>query len=125
MAIPGIITLNNRKTILDENILQQFIKWIRGQILHPYDSSYDDTRKVWNGMIDNRPALIVRCRGIADVINSVRFAREHDLLVSVRGGGHSLAGHGVCNGGLMIDLSLMNSIRVDPVLHKLPVLKAA
>jgi FAD/FMN-containing dehydrogenase len=69
---------------------------------------------VWNGAIDRRPALIARCVGTDDVVEAVRFGREHGLIVSVRGGGHAVAGHGVCDGGLMIDLSLMKAIRVDP-----------
>ena len=68
-----------------------------------------------NGMIDGRPALIASCRGVADVINSVKFARKHELLVAVRGGGHNVAGNAVCDGGLMIDLSGMRSVRVDPM----------
>jgi len=68
-----------------------------------------------NGMIDRRPALIASCREVADVINSVKFARKHELLVAVRGGGHNVAGNAVCDGGLMIDLSGMRSVRVDPM----------
>jgi hypothetical protein len=86
----------------------------RGQLLGPGELGYDSARKVWNAMIDRRPRLIARCAGAADVIAAVNFAREHELLVSVRGGGHSVAGMGVCDDGLMIDLSLMRSIRVDP-----------
>jgi FAD/FMN-containing dehydrogenase len=77
---------------------------------HP---AYDDARRVWNGMIDRRPALIVRCRGVSDVMASVRFAREHAVLSSVRGGGHNVAGYGTCEGGLVIDLSPMRGVRVD------------
>ncbi len=78
------------------------------------DDGYDDARKVWNGMIDRRPALIARCTGAGDVIQCVRFARQHELLISIRGGGHNVAGNAVCDGGLMIDLAPMKSIRVDP-----------
>ena len=91
---------------------------LRGELLQPGDPDYETVRRVWNGLIDNRPALIARCRGTADVIDAVTFAREHDLLLSVRGGGHSVAGHAVCDGGLMIDLSLLKGIRVDPVQRK-------
>ncbi|HEV8713690.1 MAG TPA: FAD-binding oxidoreductase, partial [Candidatus Binatia bacterium] len=81
----------------------------------PGDAGYDQARKIWNGMIDKRPSLIVRCRGVADVVNAVNFARTNTLLVSVRGGGHNIAGNAVCDGGLMLDLSGMKGIRVDPV----------
>ncbi len=86
----------------------------RGALLRPGEEGYDEARRVWNGAIDRRPALIARCAGADDVVEAVRFARERDLPVSVRGGGHSVAGHAVCDGGLMIDLSLMKEIRVDP-----------
>ena len=87
---------------------------MRGPVLCPGQDGYDAARTVPNAMIDRRPAAIARCTGAADVIAAVRFAREHDLLVSVRGGGHSIAGKAVCDGGLMIDLSAMKGIRVDP-----------
>ncbi|HEX5619936.1 MAG TPA: FAD-binding oxidoreductase [Solirubrobacteraceae bacterium] len=86
----------------------------RGALLRPGEESYDEARRIWNGAIDRRPALIARCAGADDVVEAVRFARERELPVSVRGGGHAVAGHAVCNGGLMIDLSLMKAIRVDP-----------
>jgi len=85
-----------------------------GRVLCPGQDGYDAARTIPNAMIDRRPAAIARCAGAADVAAAVRFAREHDLLVSVRGGGHSIAGKSVCEGGLMIDLSLMKGIRVDP-----------
>jgi len=91
---------------------------LRGPLLLSGDSGYDEARKVYNGMIDRRPALIARCAGASDVIACVQFAREHHLLVSVRGGGHSVAGNAVCDDGLMIDLSSMRGIRVDPVGRK-------
>ena len=85
----------------------------RGALLRPGEEGYEDARRIWNGAIDRRPALVARCAGADDVACAVRFAREHELRVSVRGGGHSIAGHSVCDGGLMIDLSLMRSVRVD------------
>ena len=90
-------------------------KTVRGAVLCPGQDGYDAARNLPNAMIDRRPAFIARCTGAADVIACVRFAREHDLLLSVRGGGHSVAGKSVCDGGLMIDLSTMKGIRVDPV----------
>jgi hypothetical protein len=86
----------------------------RGALLRPGEEGYDEGRRIWNGAVDRRPALIARCAGADDVAKAVRFARDHDLLVSVRGGGHAVAGHAVCAGGVMIDLSLMRAIRVDP-----------
>jgi len=103
--------------VLKESSIQDFKAGLSGALLRPGEPGYDDARKIWNGMIDKRPALIARCRGVADVISSVRFARTHDLLLAVRGGGHNLAGNAVCDGGLMIDLSLMKGARVDPALR--------
>jgi len=87
---------------------------LRGPLFTPGTPGYDQARTVWNAMIDRRPALIVRCAGAADVVRGVRFAREHGLLLAVRGGGHNIAGNAVCDGGLMLDLSAMRSVRVDP-----------
>jgi FAD/FMN-containing dehydrogenase len=86
---------------------------IRGKILTPESEQYNEARAVWNAMIDKRPALIVRCASAAEVMRAVRFAGEHKLLVAVRGGGHNIAGNAVCDGGLVIDLSPMKSVRVD------------
>ena len=101
--------------ILEEAAVKDFAAGLRGPVLHPGQGGYDEARKVWNGMIDRRPALIARCAGVADVMAAVRFARTHRILVSVRGGGHNITGNAVCEGGLMIDLSPMKSVRVDPV----------
>jgi FAD binding domain-containing protein/berberine-like enzyme len=87
---------------------------LRGDLLLPGDSDFDTARKVVNGAIDKTPALIVRCAGVADVISSVKFARANELTVAVRGGGHNVAGNAVCDDGIVIDLSRMRSIRVDP-----------
>ncbi len=94
--------------------MQKFRESLRGQSFVPGEPGYDTARTIPNAMIDRRPAVIARCAGAADVIACVRFAGEHDVLVSVRGGGHSVAGKSVCDGGLMIDLSGMKGIRVDP-----------
>ena len=110
-----IATLDNLGTMVSEDAINEFRNGLRGPLLQPGDAGYDDVRTLWNGMIDKRPALIARCTGAADVISSVNFARENNLLVSVRGGDHSAAGNALCDDGLMIDLSLMNSVHVDPV----------
>ena len=110
-----VTTTSGEDAVLGGNAVDQFETGLRGNILSSADEGYDEARKVWNGMIDKRPALIVRCSGVADVISAVRFARDQDLLVSVRGGGHNVAGSAVCDGGLVIDLSLMNGVRVDPI----------
>jgi FAD/FMN-containing dehydrogenase len=101
--------------LLTESLLDSLRARLRGPVLRSGDAGYDDARSIWNALIDHRPALIVRCAGAADVIAVVQFAREHDLVVSIRGGGHNIAGKCVCDGGLMIDCSRMKSIRVDPV----------
>ena len=87
---------------------------LRGELYRPGDDGYEQSRHVWNGMIDRRPALIVRCSGVADVIDAVNFARANDVRVAVRGGGHNVAGHATCDDGLVIDLSQMKAVRVDP-----------
>ena len=100
--------------MIDNSALEKFRATVRGAVLCPDQDGYDAARTIPNAMIDRRPAIIARCTGAADVIACVRFAREHDLLVSIRGGGHSVAGKSVCDGGLMVDLSTMKGIRVDP-----------
>jgi hypothetical protein len=99
---------------IDSKAIAELRARFRGALLRPGEEGYEEARRVWNGAIDRRPALIARCAGADDVVEAVRFARERELQVSVRGGGHSIAGHAVCDGGLMIDLSLMKSIQVDP-----------
>ncbi|HLZ68620.1 MAG TPA: FAD-binding oxidoreductase [Dehalococcoidia bacterium] len=86
----------------------------RGELIEPGMAGYDEARSVWNGNIDRRPALIARCSGVADVIAAVNFARENQLLVAVRGGGHNAAGYATCDDGIVIDLSGMKAVRVDP-----------
>jgi hypothetical protein len=100
--------------MIPQSAMQKFRESLRGQSLCTGDQGYDAARTVPNAMINRRPAVIARCTGAADVIACVRFAREHDLLVAVRGGGHSVAGKSVCDGGLMIDFSAMKGMRVDP-----------
>ncbi|WP_363464519.1 FAD-binding oxidoreductase [Halogeometricum borinquense] len=93
---------------------EQFEAALYGDLIRPTDAGYDDARAVWNGMIDKHPALIARCQGVADVVAAVNFARENDVLVAVRGGGHNVSGNAVCDDGLVIDLSEMTGVRVDP-----------
>src|SRR5947209_6804697 len=95
--------------------VRQLAASLRGQLLRPHDDGYDAARRVFNAMIDRRPSLIIRCAGLDDVIAGVNFAAAHGLRLSIKGGGHSVAGNAVCDGGLMLDLSQMKRARVDPV----------
>ncbi|MGH3788168.1 MAG: FAD-binding oxidoreductase [Pseudonocardiaceae bacterium] len=99
---------------LEGTALSELAGSFRGQLVRPGDSTYDQHRKIWNGSISRFPALVARCAGVADVIAAVRFAKERGLLVAVRGGGHSFPGLSVCDGGIVIDLSLMKGVRIDP-----------
>ena len=114
MADVKFATLSGDYTVVSQASVDDFRGGLNGVSLLPGDDGYDGVRRVWNAMVDKRPALIARCSGTADVINSVNFARENDLLISVRGGGHNFPGNSVCEDGLMIDLSLMTGVRVDP-----------
>jgi FAD/FMN-containing dehydrogenase len=114
MSDVRVITTDGGETILEAATVKGFAEGLRGRLLQPGAEGFDNSRTVWNGMIDRRPALIARCAGPADVMAAVRFARDHGLLVSVKGGGHNITGNAVCDGGLMIDLSAMKSVRVDP-----------
>ena len=100
--------------VLDELAVQTFAASLRGRLIGASDAGYDAARAVWNGMIDRRPALIACCAGTDDVVTAVTFAHSRGLLVAVRGGGHNVAGNAVCDGGLVIDLSPMKEIHVDP-----------
>ena len=110
-AADRVSTIEDRG--IDARAMESLRARFRGALLRSGEEGYEEARRVWNGAIV-RPALIARCAGADDVVEALRFARERELLVSVRGGGHSVAGHAVCDGGLMIDLSLMKSIEVDP-----------
>jgi len=94
--------------------VEAFEAGLLGALIRPGDDVYEEARKLWNGVFDRRPALVARCAGTADVVSAVRFARDSGLPVAVRGGGHSFPGHSVCDGGLVIDLSAMRGVRVDP-----------
>ena len=87
---------------------------MRGEVIEASDAGYNEARKIYNRMIDRRPRMIARCADVADVIAAVNFGREHKLLIAIRGGGHNFAGLGICDDGLVIDLSRMNYVRVDP-----------
>jgi FAD/FMN-containing dehydrogenase len=99
---------------LGPDAIREFAERVRGAVLRPEEPGYDEARAVWNGLIDRRPALIVQPTGAADVVDAVNFARDHDLLLSVKGGGHNVAGSAVNDGGLVIDLSRMRGVDVDP-----------
>lgn len=100
--------------MLSEEKISALNAGLRGSVVQPFDADYDRVRKIYNAMFDKRPALIARCVDVADVIASVNFARENNLLLAVKGGGHNAAGLGMCDGGLVIDLSPMKGIRIDP-----------
>src|SRR5256714_13616950 len=100
--------------MLNENSIADFKASLRGRLIQPGDNDYDDARKVYNGMIHKKPRLIARCADVADVIRCVNFARENDLLVAIRSGGHNAGGLGICDDGLVIDLSPIKYTRVDP-----------
>jgi FAD/FMN-containing dehydrogenase len=114
MAEVRVVTLAGADSALDEAVVEQFASRLRGELLHSGDAEYEEARQLWNGVIDRRPALIARCASVEDVVASVNFARENDLLLAVRGGGHNVAGTASADGGLVIDLSAMKSIDVDP-----------
>jgi FAD/FMN-containing dehydrogenase len=114
MANIEIAAMTGRQVVLNSDVIEQFHSGLRGGHLLRGDDGYEAARKIYNAMIDRRPAIIARCAGAADVIAAVNFARNNGLLVSVRGGGHNVSGNAVCDGGLMIDLSPMKSVRVDP-----------
>ncbi len=108
------MTSATEMTILEEAVVDPLAPTIRGDLVQPGDSGYDESRAVYNGMIDKHPALIVHCQDVADVISAVQFAREQDLTIAVRGGGHNVAGKGTVDDGIVIDLSRMNGVQVDP-----------
>lgn len=110
-----VTTTQGQETTLAETAVERFKKSIRGKLIERGDQDYDEARTVFNAMIDRYPALIIRCAGVADTIDSVNFARDNNLSVAVRGGGHNVTGSAVCDGGIVIDLSQMKGMRIDPV----------
>ncbi len=117
--MPAIKAVKNDGTniVLEESVVEAFETVLRGDLIKEGSPNYDEVRQVWNGLIDRRPALIVRCSGVADIIEAVNFVAAYKLLLSIRGGGHNVAGSAVCDGGIVIDLSLMKGIFVDPQKH--------
>jgi FAD/FMN-containing dehydrogenase len=101
-------------SMVDEATVEQFKVEVRGELIQPGEPDYAEARKAYNAMIDKHPRMIVRCSDVADVISSVNFARENDLILAIRGGGHSVAGFSLVDDGLVIDLSRMRGVRVDP-----------
>ncbi len=101
------VTINNNRKI------ETFKSNFSGQVILPTDAAYERARQVWNGMISKRPALIARCNNVEDVVKSIRFARGNDLLVSIRGGGHNVAGYAVCDDGIVIDMTNMKRVDVN------------
>src|SRR5438309_9023549 len=99
---------------MNEDSIAELKRSLKGTLIQPGDPDYDEARKVYNGMIHKKPRLIVRCADVADVIGSVNFARENELLLAIRSGGHNAGGLGICDDGLVIDLAPMKYTRVDP-----------
>ncbi len=114
MADLKMTTLDGGTTAIPQETVEAFTTSLRGDVLNPESPGYDDARSIWNGMVDKRPGMIVQCAGAADVTRAINFAREHGLLVAVHGIGHNIAGNAVCDGGIMISLAGMKSVRVDP-----------
>src|ERR1700733_12422750 len=106
------IKLSGAETTIERAAVQDLRASLRGSLLTAEQEGYAAARRVWNGMIDKHPALIARCADVADVVRAVTFARQRELLLAVRGGGHSFPGYSTCDGGLVIDLSSMNSVQV-------------
>ena len=114
MTVTGVLESGRRHAALDDATIAGLARRFRGELIRPDNPRYDGARRIWNGAIDRYPALVARCTGAADVIAAVQFARERELVVAVRGGGHNVAGTAVCDGGLVIDLSPMKGMQVDP-----------
>lgn len=117
MSVVKILNRNSELMTLSEKAVQELMQSFQGTLLQPGDDGYDIARKVWNGLIDRQPALIARCAGTADVVAAVNFAREQDLLLSVRSGGYNVSGAAVVDKGMVIDLSTMCQVQVDEKHH--------
>src|SRR5262249_37552762 len=114
--VPALIVVVDRHKgdDMNEDAVNQLLGSLRGELIRPGDTAYDEARRVYNGMIDRHPALIARGVNVGDVMAAVKFARQNGLTLAIRGGGHSVPGFGTCDDGLVIDLSPMRGIRVDP-----------
>jgi len=110
-----LASLQGGATALEIETIETLRQTLRGNVCLPHEAGYDEARTIWNAMIDRHPGAVVRCRGAADIMRAVTFAREHGILLAVRAGGHNIAGNAVCEGGLLLDLSLMRGVRVDPI----------
>ena len=118
MSIAAIRTLSGSDLTISQESLASLQSALGGSIHLPGSVGYDEARTVWNGTVDKRPGLVVRCAGVSDVMQAVRFAKQHDLLLAVRAGGHNIAGKAVADGALLIDLSHMRAVRVDPAAQR-------
>ncbi len=105
---------NRSGASIDKGAIEEFSSAIAGRVILPTDPDYDGARRIWNASVQKRPGMVVRCRGTADVVHAVEFARANDLLVAIRGGGHNVAGRALCDDGIVIDLSAMRGVFVDP-----------
>src|ERR1700747_2579826 len=108
---------NAKGVLLGQDQIRRFHATFRGEVIQPTDFEYEKARKIWNASVDKHPGIIARCTGVADVIAAVNFARENELLVAVRGGGHNVAGRALCDDGIVIDLSSMKGIHVNAKNH--------
>lgn len=115
MADLKVSTVKGADTVLGEAVVEELRRSLRGRLLCPGEEGYDEARWLWNARFDKQPALIAQCAGVSDILNSVNFAAANSIPVAVRGGGHNVAGTGACDGGLMLDMSRLKSVRVDPV----------
>jgi FAD/FMN-containing dehydrogenase len=110
-----VTTTTGAEIVLKEAVVEELRGSLRGEVLCPGDDGYHDARSIWNALFDKKPALIVRCAGVSDIMRSIHFARTNSIPVAVRGGGHNVSGSGACDGSLMLDMSWLKSVRVDPV----------
>src|ERR1700737_1123527 len=108
---------NTKGMVVSHDLMQGVQAGFRGEVIQPTDFGYERARKIWNASIDRHPGIIARCSGVADVVAAVNFARENELLVAVRGGGHNVSGKALCDDGIVIDLSGMKGVHVDAKNH--------